>query len=82
LRSAPSRTTSPPASRLLERALLYAARRDVEGLAGLSAPGLKARVQRGRRKLAELLAECCEVELDARGTVTRQRRVGRCACPP
>ena len=35
----------------------------------LSLPGMKARVQRGRRKLQELLLDCCHVELDRRGGV-------------
>lgn len=48
--------------------------------AGLSAPGMKARVQRGRGKLAALLAECCTAELDVRGGVVGHRRVGRCDC--
>lgn len=39
-----------------------AARRD-----GVSLSGMKSRVQRGRRRLAELLGQCCELTLDARG---------------
>ena len=37
---------------------------------GLSEPGMKARVQRGRKRLKDALLECCEVTLDARGAVT------------
>jgi RNA polymerase sigma-70 factor (ECF subfamily) len=33
---------------------------------GLSVPGMKARVQRGRRQLRDLLLDCCTVELDRR----------------
>jgi len=36
---------------------------------GLSVPGMKARVQRGRRKLREALLDCCRVEVDRRGGV-------------
>lgn len=36
---------------------------------GLSVPGMKARVQRGRRKLREALLDCCQVEVDRRGGV-------------
>jgi RNA polymerase sigma-70 factor, ECF subfamily len=33
---------------------------------GLSVPGMKSRVQRGRRQLRKLLDECCLIELDNR----------------
>jgi RNA polymerase sigma-70 factor (ECF subfamily) len=36
---------------------------------GLSSSGMKSRVQRGRAQLKELLAACCEIELDRRGGV-------------
>jgi RNA polymerase sigma-70 factor, ECF subfamily len=48
---------------------------------GLSVSGMKARVQRGRRLLKDLLLDCCHVELDRRGGVTGYRaRSGPCAC--
>jgi RNA polymerase sigma-70 factor, ECF subfamily len=34
---------------------------------GLSTPGMKSRVQRGRRLLREEITRCCEIALDARG---------------
>jgi RNA polymerase sigma-70 factor, ECF subfamily len=34
---------------------------------GVSLSGMKSRVQRGRRRLAELLEQCCTLTLDARG---------------
>jgi RNA polymerase sigma-70 factor, ECF subfamily len=48
---------------------------DVEGMTHseaaaaviVSVPGMKSRVQRGRRKLQELLLSCCEVQRDVRG---------------
>lgn len=40
---------------------------------GLSVSGMKARVQRGRRQLKELLLDCCQVELDGRGAVSAYR---------
>ena len=46
----------------------------------VSVPGMKARVQRGRRKLRDLLLECCEVALDARGRPTDLRAQGPCGC--
>jgi RNA polymerase sigma-70 factor (ECF subfamily) len=47
---------------------------------GLSAPGMRSRVQRGRAQVREALAECCSVELDAASQIDRVERVGRCAC--
>src|SRR5215217_1343642 len=37
---------------------------------GLSVPGMKARVQRGRTHLRDLLRGCCRIELDRRGQIT------------
>ena len=37
---------------------------------GLSASGMKSRVQRARRQLRELLVGCCEIEVDRRGAIT------------
>jgi RNA polymerase sigma-70 factor (ECF subfamily) len=34
---------------------------------GVSVSGMKSRVQRGRRRLAKLLGQCCALTLDARG---------------
>ena len=36
---------------------------------GLSVPGAKSRVQRGRARLREMLLRCCEIETDRRGRV-------------
>ena len=36
---------------------------------GVSLPGAKSRIQRGRRQLEELLRNCCQLELDRRGNV-------------
>jgi RNA polymerase sigma-70 factor, ECF subfamily len=49
-------------------------------LTGLSVPGIKARVQRARAQLRELLTECCEVALDARRQIAEVQRTGPCAC--
>jgi RNA polymerase sigma-70 factor (ECF subfamily) len=47
---------------------------------GLSTSGMKARVQRARTQLRDLLLECCDVELDSRGGVADYRkRAGECA---
>jgi RNA polymerase sigma-70 factor (ECF subfamily) len=40
---------------------------------GLSVSGMKARVQRARHQLRELLLDCCHVELDRRRSVTDVR---------
>jgi RNA polymerase sigma-70 factor (ECF subfamily) len=49
---------------------------------GLSAPGMRSRVQRGRAQLHEALTECCQVELDATAQISHVERVGPCACSP
>lgn len=36
---------------------------------GLSLPGMKSRVQRGRAQLRELLEDCCAIERDTRGGI-------------
>jgi RNA polymerase sigma-70 factor (ECF subfamily) len=46
----------------------------------LSTSGMKARVQRARAQLRDLLLECCHIELDRRGGVAAyQARAGDCA---
>jgi RNA polymerase sigma-70 factor (ECF subfamily) len=50
------------------------------GRLGLSVSGMKARVQRARAQLRDLLLECCHIELDRRGGVADYRlRAGTCA---
>lgn len=36
---------------------------------GISLPGAKSRVQRGRKKLKEMLLDCCCLEMDRRGNI-------------
>ena len=47
---------------------------------GLSVPGMKSRVQRGRQQLRKMLDECCLIELDRRRGVVefKERRPGSC----
>jgi RNA polymerase sigma-70 factor, ECF subfamily len=47
---------------------------------GLSVPGMKARVQRARAQVHELLTDCCEVALDESRHIADVRRTGPCAC--
>lgn len=48
---------------------------------GLSVPGMKSRVQRGRRLLKRSLIECCEIELDRRrGIMGYRPHGGSCPC--
>ncbi len=48
---------------------------------GISVPGMKSRVQRGRRQLRDLLTGCCTVHLDRTGAVAGyQRDHARCGC--
>ena len=48
---------------------------------GLSVPGMKSRVQRGRQQLRKMLDECCLIELDRRRGVVEfeERRPGSCS---
>lgn len=47
---------------------------------GISAPGMRSRVQRGRSQLHDALARCCSFELDAVAQIDHVERVGPCAC--
>ncbi len=50
---------------------------------GVSLTAMKSRVQRGRRQIATLLGQCCEVTTDVRGAVVDFRvRRDDCGCPP
>jgi RNA polymerase sigma-70 factor (ECF subfamily) len=51
-------------------------------IAGLSVPGMKARVQRARVKVHELLTACCDVALDGDRQIAEVQRTGPCACTP
>lgn len=46
----------------------------------VSLSGMKSRVQRGRRKLAELLGRCCELNLDAHGMPMDYTAPTGCRC--
>jgi RNA polymerase sigma-70 factor (ECF subfamily) len=41
---------------------------------------MKSRVQRGRRRLAELLGQCCALSLDARGVPMNYTPSPGCDC--
>jgi len=47
---------------------------------GISLSGMKSRVQRGRRRLAELLGQCCALTLDVRGVPMDYVAPPRCGC--
>ena len=61
---------------------------DLEGLPqaraaqreGVSVSGMKSRVQRGRRRLADLLGQCCALTLDARGLPMEYAPPAECDC--
>lgn len=40
---------------------------------GISLPGAKSRVQRGRKKLKEMLLDCCRLEMDRRGNIVEYK---------
>ncbi len=46
----------------------------------LTVPGMKARVQRARRRLRAVIDACCEVELDVRNHVVAYMPPGDCDC--
>ncbi|NUW41241.1 sigma-70 family RNA polymerase sigma factor [Nonomuraea rhodomycinica] len=46
----------------------------------VSLPGMKSRIQRARARLRSLLLECCEVSMNAGGTVSAVRPAGPCPC--
>lgn len=43
--------------------------REAASAVGISASGMKSRVQRGRLQLRQMFEECCEIALDVRGKV-------------
>lgn len=43
--------------------------KDAAEMLGISPSGMKSRVQRGRRQIQEMLRQCCDIALDARGRV-------------
>ncbi|PYK73767.1 MAG: hypothetical protein DME42_06170 [Verrucomicrobia bacterium] len=47
---------------------------------GISESGLKSRVQRARKRLAEILQRCCEVEFGTEGRAVAFRRLRECHC--
>ena len=52
-------------------------------LEGITVPGMKSRVQRARKQLADVLSRCCVLTLDARGMPMDYRPATNCAtCRP
>jgi RNA polymerase sigma-70 factor, ECF subfamily len=56
------------------------AQADAAKQAGVSLSGMKSRVQRGRRRLAELLGQCCALTLDGRGVPMDYEPPSGCGC--
>lgn len=61
--------------------------KEAAGMLGISVPGVKSRVQRGRAKLRDMFDACCRLELDVRNRVVDyQCRSGQgtagCGCSP
>jgi RNA polymerase sigma-70 factor, ECF subfamily len=84
-----ARCLAPLLERLPDRYRQAVALTELDGLTqaeaavrlGLSTSGMKSRVQRARVQLRDLLADCCEIELDTRGGVTSYRpRRDPCDC--
>ena len=55
---------------------------DAAETAGISLSGMKARVQRGRKRLHRMLAACCEIEVDSRSGARscEERRTAAVCC--
>ncbi len=53
---------------------------DAAQQAGISLSGMKSRVQRGRRRLGELLGQCCAMTLDGRGVPMDYEPPADCGC--
>lgn len=53
---------------------------DAARRAGVSLSGMKSRVQRGRRRLGELLGQCCAMTLDGRGLPMDYQPPPGCGC--
>jgi RNA polymerase sigma-70 factor (ECF subfamily) len=53
---------------------------DAAERAGISLSGMKSRVQRGRRRLAELLGQCCALTFDSRGLPMDYEAPPGCEC--
>jgi len=53
---------------------------DAAQRAGVSLSGMKSRVQRGRRRLGELLGQCCTMTLDGRGLPMDYEPSPGCGC--
>ncbi|MCV7155450.1 sigma-70 family RNA polymerase sigma factor [Mycolicibacterium pyrenivorans] len=53
---------------------------DAAQRAGVSLSGMKSRVQRGRRRLGELLGQCCAMTLDGRGLPMDYQPPPGCGC--
>lgn len=56
------------------------AQAEAAAIAGISLSGMKSRVQRGRRMLREMFAECCALTVDARGHVIEAETRTASAC--
>jgi RNA polymerase sigma-70 factor (ECF subfamily) len=65
---------SPFREALEMTAIQGVAQREAAARAGVSEPGMKARVQRGRKRLKQALLDCCEVHLDPRGGIASYHR--------
>jgi RNA polymerase sigma-70 factor, ECF subfamily len=53
---------------------------DAAKVAGVSLSGMKSRVQRGRRRLADRLGQCCAMTLDGRGVPMDYEPPPGCGC--
>jgi RNA polymerase sigma-70 factor (ECF subfamily) len=55
--------------------------KDAAEVLGISLSGMKSRVQRGRQQIQQMLLDCCEIGIDARGRVMSYERRGGSVVP-
>lgn len=54
--------------------------KELSGRLGISLPGAKSRVQRGRQKLKEIIGHCCEYSFDKWGNILECKPKNKCVC--
>ena len=82
LRPMADEITEPYRTALIKADFEKISQRQLAGELGLSESGLKSRVQRARKLLADVLQRCCEVEFGGEGRAVAFRRLRACHCEP
>ena len=80
LRPMADEIAEPYRSALIKAYFEKVSQRELAQQLGLSESGLKSRVQRARKLLADVLQRCCEVEFGGEGRAVAFRRLRACCC--